>query len=40
MFGDGYFDKLGVWILVLKFFFSEELLKELNRVDGSFGKSL
>ena len=38
--GDGHFDKSGVWIPALKSSLSEESLKELNRGDGSFGKSL
>ena len=38
--GDGHFDESGVWIPALKSTLSEESLKELNRGDGSFGKSL
>jgi len=38
--GDGHFDEVGVWIPALKSSLSEESLKELNRGDGSFGKSL
>ena len=38
--GDGHFDEVGVWVPALKSSLSEESLKELNRGDGSFGKSL
>ena len=38
--GDGYFDEAGVWVRALKSALSEESLKDLNRGEGSFGKSL
>ena len=38
--GDGHFDEAGVWVPALKASLSEESLKELNRGEGSFGKSL
>lgn len=37
--GDGHFDEAGVWVPALKSSLSEESLKELNRGEGSFGKS-
>lgn len=38
--GNGHFDDLGVWIPALKAARSEESLKDWNRGEGSFGKSL
>lgn len=38
--GDGHFDETGVWVPALKSTLSEESLKDLNRGEGSFGKSL
>ena len=38
--GNGHFDEVGVWVPALKSSLSEESLKELNRGEGSFGKSL
>ena len=38
--GEGHFDDAGVWVPALKSSLSEESLKELNRGEGSFGKSL
>lgn len=38
--GNGHFDDLGVWVPALKSARSEESLKDWNRGEGSFGKSL
>lgn len=38
--GNGHFDELGVWVPALKSARSEESLKDWNRGEGSFGKSL
>lgn len=38
--GAGFFDEAGVWVPTLKSSQSEESLKDLNRGEGSFGKSL
>lgn len=38
--GNGHFDELGVWVPAFKSSQSEESLKDLNRGEGSFGKSL